>query len=637
MIRIECTQLENAHASLIATLSAPKELTFERQFEHAAMVDVPKDGLRSEEFEGTSPRAYGAKLRRAAAAVAAATSERRRSAFGRVGADRLGSVSGSSTEDDEETYDPLDESGSATVPEGMAWSNGPMPYAEEGQEGDELGQSRRTTQWEREDERKGSKSREEDLEERLRERDRRLKEALERQEELERELRRNRGGEEEGGRQEELEEELQRVRGRLEELEAGRRSARSALAEMASQNARLVSAFAAKKEEVRGVREELQRVQAASSERADALEAKLRRAQEEISSLKDQLHREREKQQSRRQYTPLEEERERFSNERARWEAERAKLEAENHALRDQLEALRTSHGPSRTPPHPSSSSSNRRHSTGPAPAPGPSYPSSRDRRHAPGRDANANGPTVSGRSAFWRASHGHQHAERSHGEKEGEKEPQTEAERCKADGNSAFHQQKFEEAVEQYTAGLGKDDASTPVKAALHCNRAAAHQATRNFIAAAADCHAALDLDSSYQRAFQRRAEAFYAMGDFASATRDLESAGAPSGALGTDAMSRYEEAKRKAKRELPPDYYAVLGISSSASGSEIKAKYRQLALKHHPDKATDHSDSLRSASEALFKLINQAYATLSDPSQKRKYDTTMLAAKLRRQNSFP
>ena len=43
------------------------------------------------------------------------------------------------------------------------------------------------------------------------------------------------------------------------EIENGRRSARSALAEMASQNARLVSAFSAKKEEMRVIRLELDR------------------------------------------------------------------------------------------------------------------------------------------------------------------------------------------------------------------------------------------------------------------------------------------------------------------------------------------------------------------------------------------
>lgn len=63
--------------------------------------------------------------------------------------------------------------------------------------------------------------------------------------------------------------------------------------------------------------------------------------------------------------------------------------------------------------------------------------------------------------------------------------------------------------------------------------------------------------------------------------------------------------------------NYYDILGVSKSASQSDIKKAYRKLAIKYHPDKNKNDKKA-----EEKFKEVAEAYEVLKNPETRKKYD---------------
>eukprot|EP00656_Telonema_subtile_P032508 TRINITY_DN3571_c0_g1_i1.p1 TRINITY_DN3571_c0_g1~~TRINITY_DN3571_c0_g1_i1.p1 ORF type:complete len:131 (+),score=32.84 TRINITY_DN3571_c0_g1_i1:118-510(+) len=76
--------------------------------------------------------------------------------------------------------------------------------------------------------------------------------------------------------------------------------------------------------------------------------------------------------------------------------------------------------------------------------------------------------------------------------------------------------------------------------------------------------------------------------------------------------------------------DRYKVLNLSEEADEVELKKAYRGLAKTHHPDKNPGCVGA-----DSLFKLIGEAYSTLSSPSKRREYDRTLPSHRAPQQHS--
>ncbi|XP_071685601.1 uncharacterized protein [Rutidosis leptorrhynchoides] len=219
-----------------------------------------------------------------------------------------------------------------------------------------------------------------------------------------------------------------------------------------------------------------------------------------------------------------------------------------------------------------------------------------------------------------------------------------------KAAGNEAYKAGKYEDAVEHYTSALSCSLESRPFAAICYCNRAAAYKALGQVVDAIADCSLAIALDPTYHKAISRRASLYEMIRDYGLASIDLRrlvslltTSQMDEKGLLSDKASVVNELRKtqlwlnnvekESRKKIPLNMYLILGVKSTAAASEIKKAYRKAALKHHPDKAAQSvksdngmwkeiAENVYKDADTFFKLIGEAYAILSNPSKRSRYD---------------
>ncbi|KDE07038.1 hypothetical protein MVLG_02616 [Microbotryum lychnidis-dioicae p1A1 Lamole] len=182
--------------------------------------------------------------------------------------------------------------------------------------------------------------------------------------------------------------------------------------------------------------------------------------------------------------------------------------------------------------------------------------------------------------------------------------------------GNEAFKMNRLDRAIAKYSEALAVDPENDVLRATLLSNRATAQLKLKKYDEALSDCEACLALQPQYWKAMRTKARVGLAQEEWEGAVHAFKQAYeiAPAGSNDEAALKReIADAEAKLKRSKMKDHYKTLGISSTASEDEIKKAYRKQSLIHHPDKG---------GSDASFKEVGEAYAILSDPQRRRKFD---------------
>ncbi|GFZ14293.1 DnaJ P58IPK-like protein [Actinidia rufa] len=179
----------------------------------------------------------------------------------------------------------------------------------------------------------------------------------------------------------------------------------------------------------------------------------------------------------------------------------------------------------------------------------------------------------------------------------------------------------KLRLAVEDYKAALALDPNHLAHNIHLHlglCNILVKLGRGKDAVSS---CTEALNIDEELVEALVQRGEAKLLIEDWEGAVADLKSAAekSPQDMNIREVLMRAEKSLKLSQRK---DWYKILGVSKTASVSEIKRAYKKLALQWHPDKNVDN----REEAEAKFREIAAAYEHLLASSTYSKLSQNLL-----------
>lgn len=186
--------------------------------------------------------------------------------------------------------------------------------------------------------------------------------------------------------------------------------------------------------------------------------------------------------------------------------------------------------------------------------------------------------------------------------------------------GNKLFKSGKFRDAHALYTQALEIDPLNADINSKLYYNRALVNSKIGNIRDAISDCTSVLKVNQNYLKALLLRAKCQNDMENYEECVKDYEAALKMEKTI--EIKNLLKDAKLALKRSKRKDYYKILGIDRRATDEEIKKAYRKRALVHHPDRHSNASEEEKQEQEKKFKEVGEAYAVLSDPQKRDRFD---------------
>ena len=196
-----------------------------------------------------------------------------------------------------------------------------------------------------------------------------------------------------------------------------------------------------------------------------------------------------------------------------------------------------------------------------------------------------------------------------------------TTMEKIKDQANEEFKLQNFDAAIELYNSCLDFDPLNNQYNQTVLYNRACAYNRKGQNDLAMEDLDLAIKQNPEYAKAYFKKGDIKLEMKLYDEAIGEYSKVKqfAPQTPGLREKLRNAQLELKKSKRK---DLYALLGTDSGAGESMIKKAYRKMAIQWHPDKHANGTEEEKAEAEKKFKEIGEAYAVLSDPQKRQRYD---------------
>ncbi|CAD8059216.1 unnamed protein product [Paramecium sonneborni] len=190
-----------------------------------------------------------------------------------------------------------------------------------------------------------------------------------------------------------------------------------------------------------------------------------------------------------------------------------------------------------------------------------------------------------------------------------------------KQKGNDCLNSNKFNDAIQYYSKALEVDSNNFRFNSLIYANRGLAHQKLKDHRKAVNDFDKSIELNDRYFKAYLRRGDSRYELGDLDGAQSDYQKVMELDQGSIQQMRQKINDINRKQKQLSKKDYYKILEVDKNATEADIKKAYRKLALQWHPDKNKE-SEEQKKLADQKFREIAEAYSVLSDKQKRQQYD---------------